>query len=631
MGLFAFGDLQAEDVATLAELADSAYANEDAPTGWTTLLADDIGFEGSTTRGSFQGNYYETGLSSGFTGFARVLQDGDTLTISFRGTDSVADYLLYPEILNFDSYVKNFAPLLEAVANYISTNSITDVYVTGHSLGAAAVNELQNLAASATVDSTAEATVDYGAFADATYVAFASPEIFKNANVLNIGFEDDWVFKAVERTTPLSSAQPDFDSATNNVVWFDETYASSDFAFPLFNPYSDTTAHHVDNYISMATRIPQSVYYDQMDRNAVVILVDVDTEVTDKKAPTSDHFGDPAFYIGRDVADIISGGTAGDFISGFAGDDSLRGNAGNDKIDGGDGLDQAFYSSASTDYTITDNGKGLYTIAQTGGDKLDGTDKVRNVEQAVFTDTTIDLSSDTGGPAGEAPTEPEPNEGPSPIDGFDPNEQLLQEPGRLLIGTPQPDKLDGGSGDDHARGKGGDDTINGRKGDDGLFGEANDDFILGGNGADLVVGGTGHDTLKGEAGRDYVVGEGGDDVLYGGDSRDVLFGDGGNDSLFGGDSNDSLYGGTGRNELTGGSGNDRFVISDKGKDDYVMDFVSGEDTIVFQDDFPNGQFRDLSFRNDDEGLKIYFDGTLAVLLTGLTRDDVTAGDFEFLS
>ncbi|MEM8852281.1 MAG: hypothetical protein AAGD34_01195 [Pseudomonadota bacterium] len=630
MGLFAFGDLQADEVVTLAELADSAYANEDAPAGWTTLLADDLGFEGSTTRGSFQGNYYETGLSSAFLGYARVLQNGDSLTISFRGTDSVADYILYPEIINFDSFVKNFAPLLESVSDYISANGIADVFVTGHSLGAAAVNELQNLAASNTVEITDDTSVDYGDFADATYVAFASPEIFKDADVLNIGFEDDWVFKAVERETPLSSAQPDFASATNNVVWFDETYASSDFAFPLFNPYSDTTAHHVENYISAAMRIPQSIYYDQMDRNSVVILVDVDSEVTDKKAPTSDHFGDPAFYIGRDVADIISGGTAGDFISGFAGDDTLAGNEGNDKIDGGDGLDQAIYNSVSTDYTITDNGKGLYIISQTGGDKLDGTDKVRNVEQAVFTDMTIDLSSDTGGPAGEAPTEPEPNTGPSVIERFDPALQLLQEPGRLLIGTPEPDRLQGGSGDDEARGKGGDDTINGRKGDDGLFGDANDDLILGGNGSDLLVGGTGNDVLKGENGRDFLNGEGGNDLLEGGDGRDALFGDGGNDSLFGGDGNDYLKGDSGRNELTGGEGDDDFVISSRGKTDIVLDFVSGEDTIVFQGDFLFGQYSDLSFRNDDEGLKIYYDGTLAVLLAGLTEADVAKTDFEFL-
>jgi Ca2+-binding RTX toxin-like protein len=80
--------------------------------------------------------------------------------------------------------------------------------------------------------------------------------------------------------------------------------------------------------------------------------------------------------------------------------------------------------------------------------------------------------------------------------------------GGRCIGTPQPDEMIGGRGDDTIRGRAGADTIDGRRGSDELHGEVGGDTIVA---ARCALGG----------GADVFGGRGGDDITITSDCGDL--------------------------------------------------------------------------------------------------------------
>jgi uncharacterized delta-60 repeat protein len=192
--------------------------------------------------------------------------------------------------------------------------------------------------------------------------------------------------------------------------------------------------------------------------------------------------------------------------------------------------------------------------------------------------------------------------------------KLLTAPANLnLTGTPDPEPLEGGAGDDTLRGLGGNDTLIGYAGKDSLDGGSgadsmvggadNDSYVVdnpadvvaefGGEGIDLVksgidwalsanvenltltgsaLNGTGNslgNTLTGNVAANVLTGLGGNDTLKGGGGADIL--DGGN-------GNDSLDGGVGADSMLGGAGNDIYVVDNPG--DMVSEAaVSGSDLV----------------------------------------------------
>jgi Ca2+-binding RTX toxin-like protein len=180
-----------------------------------------------------------------------------------------------------------------------------------------------------------------------------------------------------------------------------------------------------------------------------------------------------------------------------------------------------------------------------------------------------------------------------------------------LSGGSGEDLLKGGDGDDTLSGGTGNDTFVGGAGDNQLNGGANDDtryYYEGGDtvsyagasvgvtvnlslttaqvtgvGTDVIVnmenleGGNGADALRGSATENHLTGNAGNDFLSGLD---------GNDSLDGGAGDDVIYGGNGADTLRGGAGDDRFVFNvletAPPYSDRIVDFVSGEDSLVFK-------------------------------------------------
>ncbi|WP_371158207.1 beta strand repeat-containing protein [Jannaschia sp. 2305UL9-9] len=161
--------------------------------------------------------------------------------------------------------------------------------------------------------------------------------------------------------------------------------------------------------------------------------------------------------------------------------------------------------------------------------------------------------------------------------------------GNLLInGTPDADRLVGGTGDD---------TINGNLGADTIIGDAGNDLITGGPDAgdlrDVVFAGAGDDTVRGGSGNDELRGDAGNDSLEGGIGADFVLGGAGNDTLTGGslgdllsggDGIDFINGGFGFDRMSGGDGGDRFFhlgIRDHGSD-WIQDYDASEgDVLVF--------------------------------------------------
>lgn len=121
-----------------------------------------------------------------------------------------------------------------------------------------------------------------------------------------------------------------------------------------------------------------------------------------------------------------------------------------------------------------------------------------------------------------------------------------------INGTPEDDRIEGGTGDDFIDGEAGDDVLNGRAGDDTIFGRDGADVLQGQDGDDMLCSGDGDDFITGNTGSDTLEGQGGDDWVSGDYFPDLVRGDEGNDTVIGGRGTDAVEGGEGDDLLFGG-------------------------------------------------------------------------------
>lgn len=163
----------------------------------------------------------------------------------------------------------------------------------------------------------------------------------------------------------------------------------------------------------------------------------------------------------------------------------------------------------------------------------------------------------------------------------------------------------------------------------GLFADADinagggNDTVLGGVGDDFVRGQFGDDRLFGGDGADEIEGNAGNDELIGGAGRDTLTAGSGADTLSGGAGMDVLDGGAGFDVLAGGAGADRFILTDAGGTDTILDFISGEDLLDVTG--LGVTFADLELTLSGNNLLVrHGDLTLASLTD---RQSLTADDF----
>lgn len=115
---------------------------------WHAVSASELqlsqsGLQGSTQY-SFVNGYYQAINSSDALGsdpseadaivLTGLVNGKTTLAISFAGTDQLSDW---QDFANFQNHYDKFAPLVMAIKTFVDSNQIDQVFISGHSLGAA--------------------------------------------------------------------------------------------------------------------------------------------------------------------------------------------------------------------------------------------------------------------------------------------------------------------------------------------------------------------------------------------------------------------------------------------------------------------------------------------------------------
>jgi Ca2+-binding RTX toxin-like protein len=408
MSLLSGFNVNLAEVGLLGEASLAAFAGGVIPAGWNVITPQQLGVSSQFWDGIY---FTNSGAS------AIVLQQGNNWIIAFRGTDGADDILRYPELVS-GTYINHFQPLLNAVA--LNAPEDTHFAFTGASLGGGATNQMANIAGSQFA----------GEFGSATFVAFASPIISTANGILNLGFENDPIYKAL-------TGYADFPSSLDNLVLATSQYMGGNY--DGLHP-ADEYAHNAALSSAALAQLQSSVFFDQMNPDSVVVF-DAFSGVVQDITPGRENTG--IFYLGQNAPDIIIGRNGDDHIEGFAGDDTLLGGAGNDVLSGGTNNDVVY--------------------GNLGADVIYG-----NLDQ----DTLF------GGQVNDT------------IYGGQGNDVVYGNLGSdIIYGNFGGDFVFGGQGEDGLFGGQGNDTINGNLGNDTQFGNLGADrFIFGqGSGADVVM------------------------------------------------------------------------------------------------------------------------------------------------
>jgi len=225
-------------------------------------------------------------------------------------------------------------------------------------------------------------------------VAYASPTQSAGDKVLNIGYENDPVFRALDGSSFNLSSLGVHDtphaSTTDNIVSFNDHYASTLWNVMPFSIVKLPTwiSHLPTGYGDGMTRILESGFYEQMTRDSTVIVANLsdparaNTWVQDLNRNAEPHKGD-TFIIGSDGNDLIQGGKGADFIEGGKGNDTIRDNSGhntflfsghfgNDRVIGYQPTDKLVFKDVAGSADLRDHAKvvGADTVLTFGADSV---------------------------------------------------------------------------------------------------------------------------------------------------------------------------------------------------------------------------------------------------------------------
>jgi Ca2+-binding RTX toxin-like protein len=280
--------------------------------------------------------------------------------------------------------------------------------------------------------------------------------------------------------------------------------------------------------------------------------------------------------------DTLFGGNAAETIDGGGGDDLIVGGGGADVLSGGTGNDifhveAGFGADTITDFTagtgedmIRVCGYANYqSVQQQGADTLvrfSATDTIllRNVTAANL--TALDFTFSAAALAAPAPIPAAPDQ-PVSLDfplPFDEPVAFAPTPPVNLVGTPGPDTLTGGDGND---------TLNGLGAADVLVGKDGDDTYLVDNAGDVIVerASEGRDVVYASASYSLGAGVSVEVLSVASQSATTAL------TLAGNELNQNIYGNGGNNLLQGGGGSD-YLVGLGGDDAYIV--ASSNDRIV---------------------------------------------------
>jgi Ca2+-binding RTX toxin-like protein len=372
-------DLSATELIEIAQLADAAYPGEPIPAGWTVLAGAELtppgGFGGS---GRFSGNYWLGPDELRGAPAAIVLRKGDEIVLSFRGTETspinafIDDVVTYPGLVFGNSYVYAYTGLLTALSAYIAANGVTGITVTGHSLGAAAANQLA---------AESRSNPAFSVFSSAEYVTFGAATVRENG-ASNFGFRNDIIFEVVERQFGRDRT---LTSTTDN-LWFVDNAAADGAISRGLGP------HFLDRYQFALEAIADAPFAADLDRDAPILIGATTRPVALGDFPDRNE---PYTFIGGALADHVVGSRASELMSGGDGADTLFGGRGSDTIYGGDGADSLFGGRGSD--AIAGGDGDDYIAGNRGSDVLTGGP---GADSFAFTSRKIGLDTITDFEAG---------------------------------------------------------------------------------------------------------------------------------------------------------------------------------------------------------------------------------------
>ena len=332
---------------------------------------------------------------------AGVFQKDDTLILAFRGTDSVSDTRFWFTRENRQTHYELFDELITNLNTYVGNNEngISKVLVTGHSLGGVMTEIfLENYADTegVTYSGVSIASPSAGEF-------FEFPPANPDRRILNIGFRNDLVYGLTELGNVNSEV-----STTGTYIDIGGERNRLDFGFPtdvannLFEGLvSIEQDHHQDHYAYAVNRIIDSEYYDQIQKNSLVIIDRSDSPVEASTYPITPE--EVSFILGEDDSDenngndTLIGSDRSEIIEGLGGNDILEGGADDDRLDGGDDNDTAVFSDNFENYKYEiDPTTEEITFTHVEGTQTDGSDTLTNVEFAQFSDRLVPLPLEDG-------------------------------------------------------------------------------------------------------------------------------------------------------------------------------------------------------------------------------------------
>ena len=425
-------DLSSEQVELLVQASTEAYEDNPSLAGYTAITPQLPGLPSDLIVG---GTYSKPGnVEIELTDtFGRVFKtvpvygdadatvfksntEPETLLLAFRGTEfesfaegiDAGDPFYWTRLPQF---YELFSELLDALDAYVEENGISNVLVTGHSLGAAMVEiYMEEKLAEGNSD------INYQAVAVASPTASRVVNDEYNSQVLNIGHQNDQVY-SVRLDKNINTA-----NATSNIYIDDGSKAA--FIPGPFSPHSQK------NYQYTTQRIIDSKYYDEMSRDSLVIIDRTDSRVetsTYTSASSEISFilgendGEDSLVVDSNINngnDILEGSNRPEIIEGLGGNDTiigdnnnpiiteaiisdgredilkdtLDGGRGNDVLDGGDGDDTAIFSDdfENYDYSIDPVTK-VITFDHVRGTQTDGRDTLKKIEFAQFSDRLVPL------------------------------------------------------------------------------------------------------------------------------------------------------------------------------------------------------------------------------------------------
>lgn len=427
---------------------------------------------------------FASGVYTNENAGAVVGRTNDALFLSIRGTNDREGLAPFfpstPDGAHWfgkEPHLDLFDPLMIAIRSYLAQNpEIDQLYVTGHSLGAAISDAI-----------TRELNANPPAGVAVENITFANP----GYGIAQVDLDNATSFRIAGDTIVYGAAIADNDGDENlirhNMSGQLSDLGSSNAALHSMNLYRQYTEFFDDENIDLQdlNGLYHGVYYNNIFANALVL--NADTMEVNIGAQADKIFGS----VGNDIIlggannDTLSGGVGSDHIQGGSGSDSIYGDLGEDYLYGGDGADQLWGGDANDELW----GGNLNDTLRGGG----GTDI---------------LNGESG------------------------SDSLYGQAGRdFIYGGIGWDYLDGGGADDHLVGGEGRDTVYGRGGSDRIFGGNGNDTLYGGSNSDTIYGNNDHDELYGGAARDTLDGGAGEDTLDGGAAGDRMTGGAGRDTF----------------------------------------------------------------------------------------------------